>query len=77
MERKINLLLVDDEEQFLKSMTKQIEARGFNVMAVDSGEKAIETARAMPVDIALVDLKMPGIDGVQTLKSRRPDQSKF
>lgn len=69
MERKINLLFVDDDQQFLKSMTKQLKARDFNVIAVDRGEKAIETARTMPVDIALVDLKMPGIDGEQTLKA--------
>jgi DNA-binding NtrC family response regulator len=73
MERKINLLLVDDEEQFLGSMKKQLEPRGFNVIAVNRGQKAIETARKMPVDIALVDLKMPGIDGEQTLKALKKE----
>jgi DNA-binding NtrC family response regulator len=73
MERKINLLLVDDEEQFLGSMKKQLEPRGFNVIAVNRGQKAIEAARKMPVDIALVDLKMPGIDGEQTLKALKKE----
>lgn len=65
---KINLLLVDDEEQFLASMGKRLEARGFHVVAVNRGEKAIEAARSQPVDIALIDLKMPGMNGEETLK---------
>ncbi len=73
MGRKINLLLVDDEEQFLDSMKKQLDARGFNVIPVNRGEKAIEAARKMPVDIALVDLKMPGIDGEQTLRALKKE----
>ena len=73
MERKINLLFVDDEEQFLKSMTKQLEARDFNVIAVNRGEKALEVARAVAVDVALVDLKMPGINGEETLKALKDE----
>ena len=66
--QKINLLIVDDEEQFLRSMTKRLEVRDFNVIAVDRGEKAIEAAREHPIDVALVDLKMPGMGGGQTLE---------
>ena len=71
--KKINLLIVDDEEQFLKSMTKWLEVRDFNVIPVDRGEKAIEAARSQPIDIALVDLKMPGIDGEQTLQALKKE----
>ncbi|OHB73389.1 MAG: histidine kinase [Planctomycetes bacterium RBG_13_63_9] len=66
---KINLLIVDDEEQFLKSTAKRLEVRGFHVIAVDRGEKAIEAAREHPIDVALVDLKMPGMNGEQTLET--------
>jgi DNA-binding NtrC family response regulator len=72
-EKQINLLIVDDEEQFLKSMTKWLKVRGFNVIPVDRGEKAIEAARTQPIDIALVDLKMPGIDGEQTLQALKEE----
>ena len=65
---KINLLIVDDEVQFLESISKSLEAREFNVIAVDRGEKAIEAARKNPIDVALVDLKMPGINGEEALK---------
>jgi DNA-binding NtrC family response regulator len=64
---KINILLVDDEEDFLRSISKSLELRDFNVIAVNRGEKAIEAARKNPVDIALVDLKMPGLNGEETL----------
>jgi len=70
---KINLLLVDDEEQFLRSTTKRLEVRNFNVIAVDRGDKAIEAARKHPIDIALVDLKMPGMDGEGTLKALKAE----
>jgi len=68
-ENKINILIVDDEEQFLNSIKRRLEVRDFNVVAVNRGEKAIEAAKNNPIDIALVDLKMPGIDGEQTLKA--------
>ncbi len=70
---KINLLIVDDEEQFLESISKSLQVRDFNVIAVNRGEKAIEAARKNPIDIALVDLKMPGIDGEETLKALKAE----
>jgi DNA-binding NtrC family response regulator len=65
---KINLLIVDDEEQFLNAISRSLELRDFNVIAVDRGDKALEAARNQSVDIALLDLKMPGMDGQETLK---------
>ena len=72
-EPKINLLVVDDEEQFLESISKSLQVRDFNVVAVNRGEKAIEAARNNPFDIALVDLKMPGINGEETLKALKAE----
>jgi DNA-binding NtrC family response regulator len=69
----INLMIVDDEEQFLESMKKRLSVRGFNVIAVTRGEKAIEAARQQPVDIALVDLKMPGMNGEATLEALKQE----
>lgn len=72
---KINLLFVDDEVSFLDSIRKSLEARDFNVIAVDRGEKAIEAAKKHPIDVALVDLKMPGINGEETLKALKAEHS--
>jgi DNA-binding NtrC family response regulator len=71
----ITLLFVDDEEQFLESMKKRLEARGFHVIALNRGIKAIEAARKNPVDVAILDLKMPGMNGnelLRTLKREHP-----
>ena len=61
-------MVVDDETEFLHAIGTRLTARGFHVFLADSGEKAIDCARNNPIDIALVDLKMPGIDGEVTLK---------
>jgi len=70
---KIHLLIVDDEEPFLESMRKRLEVRGFDVTCVNRGDKAIEAARQHPVDIALVDLKMPGLSGEKTFEALREE----
>jgi DNA-binding NtrC family response regulator len=70
---KINLLIVDDEEQFLNSITRSLEMRDFKVIAVNRGDKALEAARQNEVDIALVDLKMPGMDGKETLEALKKE----
>jgi len=72
-EHKINLLIVDDEEQFLDSIGRSLTLRDFNVIAVNRGEKAIKAARKQPIDVALVDLKMPGINGEETLKALKKE----
>lgn len=64
---KINLMVVDDEEHFLRSIKKRLEVREFNVITVNRGDKALERARWEPIDIVLLDLKMPGMSGEQTL----------
>jgi len=70
---KINLLIVDDEERFLESIKKRLEVRDFNVVTVNRGDKAVEAARKYPIDVALVDLKMPGMDGEQTLEALKTE----
>ena len=72
-DKKIDLLFVDDERQFLESMTKRLEVRDFNVIAVDSGVKALEAAREHHVDIVLLDLKMPGMNGEDTLRALKAE----
>lgn len=72
---KINILLVDDEEALLDSIKRRLQIRDFNVIAVNRGDKALEVARLHPIDVALVDLKMPGMSGKDVLlhlKKRYP-----
>lgn len=72
-EHKINLLIVDDEEQLLNSIKRSLEVREFNVYTANRGDKALQVAREVPVDIALVDLKMPGMDGEETLRELKKE----
>lgn len=76
MSKKIKLLIVDDEDRFLQTLSKRLSMRDFDVTAVSEGTKAIELAREERFDLALVDLKMPGMSGEQVLealKQEHPD----
>jgi DNA-binding NtrC family response regulator len=64
----IKLLLVDDEVDFLKSLSERLSNRGFDVVTATDGEQALEAAKKGSFDIAIVDLKMPGMDGTEVLK---------
>jgi two-component system NtrC family response regulator len=61
-------LIVDDEVQFLDSIAQRLQLRGFDVTKASRGADAIEIARKDKFDLALIDLKMPGIDGRQLLE---------
>lgn len=68
MSDKIRLLIVDDETAFLESIAKRLEMRDFDVRKATRGADAIEMARKEKFDLALIDLKMPGMDGKQVLE---------
>lgn len=68
MSGKIKLLVVDDEKRFLSTLSQRLRMRNFDVTAVSTGKEAIEVARDGVFDLALVDLKMPGMNGEQVLK---------
>ena len=68
MSEKIKILIVDDEIKFLESIAKRLEMRGFEVAAASSGEKAINIAHTDKFDLALLDLKMPGLNGKEVLE---------
>ena len=67
-EMEAKVLLVDDEQDFLETLSSRLEMRGLKVSAVTSGEQAIAEAREQEFDAIVVDLSMPGIDGLETLK---------
>jgi DNA-binding NtrC family response regulator len=62
------VLLVDDEIIFTRNMSKLLKNRGYQVTAVNSGDAAIRELEQNPVDVIVLDLKMPGMDGITTLK---------
>jgi DNA-binding NtrC family response regulator len=62
------VLLVDDEIIFTRNMSKLLKNRGYQITAVNSGDAAIRELEQNPVDVIVLDLKMPGMDGITTLK---------
>lgn len=68
MSDKIKLLIVDDEVKFLNSISQRLEMRGFEVTKASDGQEAIIKAHSEKFDVALLDLKMPGLDGKQVLE---------
>ena len=65
---KPKLMLVDDEERFLSTTHKLLEKKGFVVETAASGAEALERLRSNPVHVVILDVKMPGMDGVATLR---------
>jgi DNA-binding NtrC family response regulator len=62
------ILLVDDEVVFTQNMAKLLANRGYVVMAVNSGDAAIQALEEKDFDVVVLDLKMPGLDGITTLR---------
>ncbi|MBN1104506.1 MAG: response regulator [Deltaproteobacteria bacterium] len=68
MTDKIRVLLVDDEEQFVKNMSRILKFRGFEVTTALSGYEAIDAIKyGGGFDVVVLDIKMPGMDGMETL----------
>jgi DNA-binding NtrC family response regulator len=63
-----NVLLVDDEEKFLEALSQRLESRGLKVEAVTSGEEAVRQTEKKNFDAIILDLAMPGLDGIETLR---------
>jgi two-component system OmpR family response regulator len=65
---KFKMLVVDDEQDFLETILKRLKARKIEVTGVDSGYKALEFLDNHDVDVTILDVKMPGMDGIETLR---------
>jgi DNA-binding NtrC family response regulator len=63
------VLFVDDEADFLETILKRMQKRGVAASAVDSGEAAVAWLQQHPVDVVVLDVRMKGMDGIQTLRA--------
>jgi DNA-binding NtrC family response regulator len=73
-ELKAKVLLVDDETDFLNTLAERLEARGLKVNTASSGEDAVTKVDNQSFDLIVLDLAMPGIDGLETLKRIKAKQ---
>lgn len=63
-----SVLLVDDEEEFLETLVKRLTKRKLTVAGRNNAMDAIEFLKSNPVDIVVLDVKMPGMDGLEALR---------
>lgn len=65
---KMKMMLVDDEERFLSTTKKLLVRKGYDVLTAASGVEALENLSAHNVHVVVLDVKMPGMDGIETLR---------
>jgi len=66
--KNIQVLLVDDEAEFLETLIKRMRKRNVDIAGVRSGEEALSALDRKPADVVVLDVRMPGMDGIETLK---------
>ncbi len=65
---KSNILVVDDEPVARQSLSDILRLEGYTVNSVPNGQAAVEYVRTHPVDLMIVDLRMPGMDGLEVIQ---------
>jgi len=70
---KESVLAVDDDEDILELVRYNLTKGGYKVACVASGEKALEAARAGPPDLVILDLMLPGVDGLEVCRLLKQD----
>ena len=68
-----NILIVDDTPANLRLLSQMLAERGYGVRAVTSGARALASARAVPPDLVLLDIKMPGMNGYEVCEQLKAD----
>ena len=68
-EKQIKLLIVDDDKKFLKTIAERLGLKDFDVTTASEGNQALKAAKKSKFDVAILDLKMPGMDGMEVLQS--------
>lgn len=72
---KANVLMVEDEEEILELLAYNLGKEGYAVQKAESGEAALRHARSDPPDLILLDLMLPGIDGLEVCKTLKGDSA--
>ncbi|MBU1248661.1 MAG: response regulator [Proteobacteria bacterium] len=71
---KTTILLVDDEPQFLEAIAERVRLKGFEVLTAENGAQALEVAAKHTIHLAVVDLKLPDMDGLMVITKIKENQ---
>ena len=71
MPKKTSLLIVDDDEDMLETLSDILQEKGYRTETAKTGEKAITKAKERLFDIALIDLRLPDVTGIELLRTFR------
>jgi DNA-binding NtrC family response regulator len=66
--KNMRMMIVDDEERFLSTMKKLLAKKGYDVVTASSGAEALEIMSVQNIHVVILDVKMPGMDGNETLR---------
>ncbi len=66
--KSFNVLVIDDERDFLEPLVERLQLRKLQAAGADSGEAGLKHLAENPVDVVVLDVKMPGMGGIQVLK---------
>lgn len=69
MSEPMTVLFVDDEPDFLQTLLKRMRKRSVNASGVGSGEEALVHLAQFPADVVVLDVRMPGMGGIETLRA--------
>lgn len=71
---KGRILVVDDDPHAIEILTRMLHREGYDCVSVESGVEALRAAREHPVDVILLDVMMPEMDGLQVCERLREDE---
>jgi DNA-binding response OmpR family regulator len=71
LSKQVRVLIVDDEPRIVKFLQVKLKSSGYEVLSAGSGKEALELVQAQEPDIVVLDIVMPGMDGLETLKQIR------
>ncbi len=68
---KFRILVVDDEDDFRETIVKRLKGRNLDTIGVASGEEALKIMESENFDVVVLDVRMPGMDGIEALKEMK------
>lgn len=72
-----HVLLVDDEKDFLETLSERLESRGLDVKTASDPNLALDVARNSEIDVIVLDLRMPGMNGLEFLKKIKEERDEL